>query len=144
MIIRPAGLVRHQNQLLTMRYRYGEHDRFNLPGGNLEAGESAPACLQREFREELALRIEVEDLLFCAETIVGERHTVHLIFPVTVLEGSPCLQPGATRAIEICWLPFNIVAQSSLYPNISAPLTHWLLQHSVRERYLGTLSQEWF
>ncbi|MBF0183550.1 MAG: NUDIX domain-containing protein [Magnetococcales bacterium] len=144
MIIRPAGLVLHQQQLLTMRYRYGERDRFNLPGGNLEPGESIPICLQREFQEELGLTVAVGDLLCCSETLVGERHAVHLIFPVTISAGTPQLNPQATRALEICWLPLVQLAQTPLYPSIAAPLSQWLLQGELPARYLGQVVQEWF
>lgn len=36
-----------------------ERDGWELPGGRIELGESAPQCLAREIEEELGLRVEV-------------------------------------------------------------------------------------
>ena len=38
MIVRPAICIVENEKILTMRYRYGNTDVFNLPGGNLEFG----------------------------------------------------------------------------------------------------------
>jgi 8-oxo-dGTP diphosphatase len=144
MIIRPAGLLVQQQRLLTMRYRYGTHDRFNLPGGNLEADETLPVGLAREFREELAIQVAVGDLLFCAETFVAERHTIHLLFPVTLVQGTPALVPAATRASALVWIPLTQLAETPLYPNLGPQLAAVLQGAPPLERYLGPLPQEWF
>ncbi|MBF0096031.1 MAG: NUDIX domain-containing protein [Magnetococcales bacterium] len=144
MIIRPAGLLLQQQRLLTMRYRYGSHDRFNLPGGNLEAEETLPAGLEREFREELGIQVAVGDLLFCAETFAAGRHTIHLLFPVTLLQGRPALVPAATRASELVWIPLAQLAEAPLYPNLGPALAAALQGNPPGVRYLGQLQQEWF
>lgn len=144
MILRPAGLVVQDRQLLVMRYQYGGRDRFNLPGGNLDPGEELTACLMREFAEELDLEIEVGQLLFCAETVAVERHVLHLIFQVTAISGIPCLNPTQTRAVQVQWLPIDRVADVSLYPAITSALVAWLCDGCVAPHYLGRLQQEWF
>lgn len=40
-----------------------ERNEWELPGGQIEPGESPPQCLAREFQEELCLQVEVEQPL---------------------------------------------------------------------------------
>ena len=42
-----------------------EREEWELPGGRLEAGESPPACVVREIREELTIDVAVAELLDC-------------------------------------------------------------------------------
>jgi mutator protein MutT len=42
-----------------------EREEWELPGGRLEAGESPPACVVREIREELAIDVVAIELLDC-------------------------------------------------------------------------------
>ncbi|MEO5340436.1 MAG: NUDIX domain-containing protein [Magnetococcus sp. MYC-9] len=143
-VIRPAGVVVRDRHLLVMCYRYGARDRFNLPGGNLEAGEELTTCLMREFAEELDLEITVGELLFCAETVAAERHVLHLVFRVATAAGQPCLNPAQTRAVQLRWLPLAEVAQAPLYPALAPALADWLMgEGPATPGYLGRLQQEW-
>lgn len=65
---------------------------WNLPGGFLEAGESPPACIVREIREEIAIELR-ETILFreydwndCYEYIFWQRMDLDL-GKVTLTEG---------------------------------------------------------
>ena len=144
MIVRPSGIVVQDHHLLVMRYQYGGRDRFNLPGGNLEPDEEVKSCLAREFAEELDLEIIAGDLLFCAETLVAERHVLHLIFPIFTISGTPCLNPAQTRAIQLQWLSPESVGKAPLYPDISSVLATWMRGHDTTPTYLGRLKQAWF
>ena len=144
MVVRPSGVVVHDQKLLVMHYQYGGRDRFNLPGGNLEFGEEAAACLKREFAEEMDLEIAVGDLLFCAETMAAERHVLHLIFPAVVVSGTPCLNPTQTRAVQLRWFSHESVENASLYPAIASPLAAWMRKGYTMPIYLGRLEQDWF
>jgi 8-oxo-dGTP pyrophosphatase MutT (NUDIX family) len=42
-----------------------ERDEWELPGGRLERGEEAVACLEREFAEELGVAIVADGILDC-------------------------------------------------------------------------------
>lgn len=42
-----------------------ERAEWELPGGRLETGESPPACVVREIREELAIDVAAAELLDC-------------------------------------------------------------------------------
>lgn len=144
MIVRPAGVMVREQRLLVMCYRYGGRDRFNLPGGNLEPGEEVTACLAREFAEELDLEVAVGRLLFCVETAAVERHVLHLVFQVSHLSGTPCLNSAQTRAVELRWLPVEAVEEAPLYPAVAPALGAWLRDGRLDAAYLGRLKQEWF
>lgn len=144
MIVRPSGVVLHNRRLLVMQYRYHGRDRFNLPGGNLEPGEEAKACLEREFAEELDLEIQTGDLLFCAETQLPERQVLHLIFPIVTTAGIPCLNPKETRAIQLQWLSPDAVDTAPLYPAVAPALAGWMRGRQTTPIYLGRVQQEWF
>ena len=55
-----AVIVRNGKVLVTRRPRGGHMaGKWEFPGGKVEAGETAPAALRREIREELGCRIAV-------------------------------------------------------------------------------------
>jgi 8-oxo-dGTP pyrophosphatase MutT (NUDIX family) len=79
------GVVRHRDGLVLLKNQRGE---WELPGGKLEIGESIAECLAREFREELALGVEMGPLLD-----VG----LHHFYPDTVVIVYGCrVDPDAT------------------------------------------------
>jgi 8-oxo-dGTP diphosphatase len=64
-----AGLLRDGELVLVcQRSAHGSHPlRWEFPGGKLEAGESAEACLVRELREELDIEASIGVRLACVE-----------------------------------------------------------------------------
>jgi uncharacterized damage-inducible protein DinB/8-oxo-dGTP pyrophosphatase MutT (NUDIX family) len=64
-----------------------ERDEWELPGGRIEEGESASACLAREVEEELGLRVRVGALLesYLFEVVPEKR--VFVVTYACVLEG---------------------------------------------------------
>jgi len=60
-----AGLLRDADRVLVcQRSERGAHPgRWEFPGGKLEAGETAHACLVRELKEELSIDAEIGELL---------------------------------------------------------------------------------
>ncbi|MBF0143960.1 MAG: NUDIX domain-containing protein [Magnetococcales bacterium] len=144
MIVRPGGLLLREGALLVMHYRYGGRDRFNLPGGNQEEGESAGAALIREFREELSLGIALGPLQFCVETNAGDRAVLHLLFRVEAPDASPHLDPGHSRALGLRWLQAAEVETAPLYPGIGPVVAGWLRGESLPSPYLGKVEQTWY
>ncbi|MBF0191788.1 MAG: NUDIX hydrolase [Magnetococcales bacterium] len=140
-VIRPCGIAIRDRSILVMRYRYGQNDRFNLPGGNLEPGETLHDCLRREFREELHWTITPQELLHLAETRT-DRATLHVVFRVT-FTGEPCLDPQQVKATELLWMPLADLSDAPLYPAIGAELAAWLKGHPA-PIHLGPIEQPWF
>ncbi|MBK8024587.1 MAG: NUDIX domain-containing protein [Chloroflexi bacterium] len=63
LIQRPSvyGLIVQENKLLVVRAEYTQ--RFILPGGGIEKGESIDAALIREVREETGIPVKVTEFL---------------------------------------------------------------------------------
>lgn len=98
-----------------------DRNEWELPGGRIEVGETPPQCLEREFQEELSVRIRVRQLLNaylfevipgrhvfivtygCAlngafTPVVSEEHVRIASFPVSALPEN--LPIGYRRSIE--------------------------------------------
>lgn len=122
--VRVAGLAVQENKLLVLRYDYPNGRIHALPGGRLESGEFAPQALAREFEEELALHIDVKELLFVGEMATKGKipQTLHLIFRVEVGAQQPVINPKETSAFDFEWLPIGELEGKHLYPDIAAQI----------------------
>jgi A/G-specific adenine glycosylase len=82
---------------------------WEFPGGKQEPGETLPACLQRELREELAIEVEVDDLF----TVVHHGFT-H--FKITLHAFMCRYQSGAPQKIGVhdwVWVKMDELDQYS-------------------------------
>ncbi|MCK4778480.1 MAG: NUDIX hydrolase [Actinomycetia bacterium] len=91
-----------------------------LPGGGMEQNESIKKALQREFREELGIEINIK-----APVLIGEdknrqldKHSIHLIFTAYILRGEPVINPAKTTAKEVRWIAINNIDNVNLYPDV--------------------------
>ncbi|MCU0594763.1 MAG: (deoxy)nucleoside triphosphate pyrophosphohydrolase [Desulfobacterota bacterium] len=86
-----AGLVWKDGKLLITRRPEGSHlaGYWEFPGGKQESGESLEACLEREFREELAMEVKaVKHLQQIDHAYETKSITLHL-FQCDWLSGTP-------------------------------------------------------
>lgn len=86
--VRVCGLLVESGRLLMINHKLNPLGFWAPPGGGMEFGESAEACLQREFREETRLQIEVLRFRFACEFIKYPLHAVELFFDVRSTAGS--------------------------------------------------------
>lgn len=95
---------------------YGEfRGQWEFPGGKLEAGENPKQALEREIREELAIKLTIGDLI---DTIEYDYPTFHLsmdCFWCEILEGQPQLLEAEDarwltkgELYSVSWLPADI------------------------------------
>ena len=79
---RPALVLVERNHILLMKYQYGTEFVYNLPGGNPDPGETFPETIIRECQEELAIEVEVGNILMVGEILASEKRdaSVHLLF----------------------------------------------------------------
>jgi 8-oxo-dGTP diphosphatase len=92
-----------------------------LPGGHIEIGESAGAALQREIREELGLRLEIEKFLGCVEAGWEDekRHNfeVNLIFKAALQNQNPEISPVSHEDhLEFLWSSVDDLDKNNLLP----------------------------
>ena len=95
---------------------YGEFKgQWEFPGGKIEAGETSQQALIREIQEELAVKIEVGELI---DTIEYDYPTFHLsmdCFLCVVVDGEIILKEaeaarwlGKDELYSVDWLPADI------------------------------------
>jgi mutator protein MutT len=109
-----AGLIRQDGKLLITRRPEGGHlaGRWEFPGGKQEAGETLEACLEREIREELGIRVKAETCLARVEHEYPTRRiTLHLFLCVD-LEG----QPRGLEGQETRWIDPNDISRYTFPP----------------------------
>ena len=74
-----AAIIRREGRVFATQRGHGEwKDGWELPGGKMEAGESAEEALMREIREELSTEISVDEMLCNVEYDYPKFHlTMH-------------------------------------------------------------------
>ncbi|GAB3523609.1 NUDIX hydrolase [Emticicia fontis] len=145
MKIRTAVVIIENEKILTMHYQYGGQDVYNLPGGNLEFGESLTLALARELDEELGVKVEIGELMMVGEVHFPDpqKQTIHFIFEGEITEGTPLLNAEQTSALAIRWLSIKELGSVNLYPNICKSLKEYL-SGNLPDKYIGKLDQNWF
>ncbi|MFB3819298.1 MAG: (deoxy)nucleoside triphosphate pyrophosphohydrolase [Candidatus Methylomirabilales bacterium] len=92
MILVTAGVLRQGGRVLICQRRAGSRHplQWEFPGGKVEPGESAEACLARELREELGIQAVVGPKLCCVEHRYPAGPEVRLLFfRVLAYSGEP-------------------------------------------------------
>ena len=89
-----VAIVRKTDLLLIQRNRPPSEGLWTLPGGRLEAGETAEQCAIREIREELRLEV------FALRPLLKLRHGQFELqtFATQAFEGEVAADPGEIRA----------------------------------------------
>ena len=117
-----AAVVERQGRFLITRRQKGVHleGLWEFPGGKCDAGETLPACLARELREELDVDVAVGEEVLTTVHAYPDR-SVELHFLRCELIGEPAPKLGqqmqwAARA-DLGQLPF---------PAADVELIQWL------------------
>lgn len=94
-----AYIVDGEGRVLVVHQNYGRH-RWSVPGGAVEPGETPEQACAREVLEETGAEVDVGPLLANFDLATGANVS---IFRCTIIQGSPCLQPGDELA-AVEWL----------------------------------------
>lgn len=144
MKVRPSVVIIENDCVLLMRYRYGQTDVYNLPGGNVDKGETLAQTVVRELQEELGIEIAVEKMILTGEVLMPEpqKDVLHCVFLAQIIKGKPVLNPQETSALEVVWKPIKDLNSLDMYPNVGAELERILLEN-IDFQYIGRVEQEW-
>jgi 8-oxo-dGTP diphosphatase len=142
MNVRPSAIIKQDQSVLTLRYRYGDTDVYALPGGNPDPGECLSEALARELMEELGVRASLKGMAFCGEVVWQEmqKETLHIVFAAEIYNQTPALNPAHTTALEIVWLPLAEVESKIMYPNVGKQIARYCCHESV-PGHIGLINQ---
>jgi 8-oxo-dGTP diphosphatase len=141
MKVRPSIAIVENNHLLLMRYRYGDTDVYNLPGGNVDKGETLIETVVRELKEELGIEVEVGKMILSGDVIMpeGKEDVLHCVFEGKIIAGKPLLNPKETSALELVWMPLVDLDELEMYPNVGK-----YLFKSLDFQYVVKINQTWW
>lgn len=141
-----AVIIREDRILLLRKaYETGE-ERFALPGGAQELGETLEQALQRECEEEIGARVAIRDLLHLADYFKprdtdppSTRHLVEFLFDCSVPEDYRPRNGHRPdkHQVEVAWVPLEQLAALPLWPE---SLKAYLVGAPSAGVYLGTIA----
>ena len=115
------GLVLSRGRLLVCRHR--RKGNIYLPGGHVEFGESAPATLERELREETGLACRARHFVGAVEHTFRHKGRqvceINLIFYLQLPRRFASTSvPSQEDQLEFIWMPLAGLSRSALEPRV--------------------------
>jgi 8-oxo-dGTP diphosphatase len=125
------ALILRENHILLLRKEgYDDGERYALPGGGQDIGETLEQTLHRECMEEIGTQVKIHDLVYVADCFKprdtvprSTRHLVEFLFTCTVVDD---YAPGNghhpdKHQVEVVWADRRKLAGMPLYPRSLAP-----------------------
>ncbi len=120
------AVIVHDDRILLCRAQGKGH--YFFPGGHIEFGETAEACLVRELKEETGLDLHVGDYMGSAENFFVQdgqkRHEYSFVFV-----GSLAQSEVRSREdhISFAWLPLTEMSATHILPaGLKESVAEWL------------------
>jgi len=142
-----AVILQDKHILLLRKDGYEQGERFALPGGGQDLGETLEQALNRECLEEIDTPVEIHGLVYVADTFKprdtsppSTRHLVEFLFICTV-PGDYAPRNGQhpdKHQVEVVWVALEKLAAIPLYPRSLAPYLMNLPENTGR-CYLGNI-----
>lgn len=132
-----ALILRDEHILLLRKDGTDQGERFALPGGGQDPGETLEQALMRECGEEIGSRVEIRELVCVADCFkprgtapVTTRHLVEFLFMCTVPDDYVPVNGHHPdkHQVEVIWARLDALAGMPLYPRSLRP-------------YLGSFSE---
>jgi 8-oxo-dGTP diphosphatase len=142
-----ALIIRESRILLLRKAGYESGERYALPGGAQDPGETLEQALNRECLEEIGTRVQIRDLVFVGDYFKpretdppGTRHLVEFLFECSVPDDyTPRNGHHPDKhQIEVVWAVQDDLPDLPFYPGSLAPYLV-ALPDSGGTVYLGTL-----
>jgi len=134
--VRVAALLIRDGQVLLVNHVKGGASYWVLPGGRVEFGETLPAALVREMKEELDLDVGVGPLAIVHDLLAEDRHVVNHVF-----HAEACLPEFRLRPTNVLkdarWVPLDELRGIDLRPAIGDELRKAAENPADRAVYLG-------
>ncbi len=120
-----AAIIKHDNKFFATQRGYGEFkDGWEFPGGKIEANETPQQALIREIQEELAITIDVGNLLITVQHDYPNFHLTMHCFYCTVISGNLILKEHEAskwltknELSTVNWLPADIAVVKAIKEN---------------------------
>ena len=146
------AVIVSNDQLLLLRKTAGDRgERYALPGGAQNLGETLAQALERECLEEIGSAVKILALMNVADHFKvretdppSTRHMVEFLFRCSVPDDYVAhngIKPDSSQ-IDVAWVNLANLAEIPLYPE---SLSHWLLEGILHGTamdpgiYLGTM-----
>jgi ADP-ribose pyrophosphatase YjhB (NUDIX family) len=142
------ALILQDDKILLLRKEgYEKGQRFALPGGAQDIGETLVQALARECMEEIGTRVDIHGLAYVADSFKprdtdppSTRQLVEFLFECTVPDDYTPVNGSHPdkHQVEVVWVRLDELAGMTLYPRSLAPYLA-----DTRERtgtvYLGAI-----
>jgi len=143
-----ALIVRDDRVLLLRKEGGGQGERFALPGGAQDPGETLLEALQRECQEEIGTQVDIGDLLTVADYFKqrdtqppSTRHLLEFLFSCNVPQDyipQNGHHPDKCQ-VEVIWARLSDLDQIMLFPRSLAHDLRDIIEGTKRG-YLGTIA----
>lgn len=120
-----AVIIQDQKILMLRKLGGGKPERFALPGGGQDVGETLDQALQRECQEEIGTQVSINALIHIADFFKTKdtqpetiRQHVEFLFACSVPEDYLPVN-GAhpdKHQVEVIWLALADIPNKNLYP----------------------------
>jgi len=130
-----ALIVRDDRILLLRKQGYTDGERFALPGGGQDPGETLQQALQRECQEEIGTQVLIHDLLHVADYFKvrdtdppSTRHLVEFLFRCEVPDSYAPMngEHPDKHQVEVVWALLDTLPDMPLFPrSLSLFLGQW-------------------
>lgn len=111
-------VIRDADQRILLIHRRAP-ERWELPGGKLEAGEQPAQAAVRELNEELSVQVEIQDRLGVFSEVRDGNLLTYVWFSAVIASGEPTIREPQTHD-RFEYVPVGDIQGRVLSPNLAA------------------------